>query len=131
MGRADVQAKLAQPRPGGSAAKLGAKNPMFGRPVSEETRRKRSDSLRRSGRENEKNPAWRGDEAGSSAVHMWLRRYYPYSGVCEECGETKRTEWSFQRWPAPYTRDRDDYRELCRPCHMAFDFATGERKGHS
>ncbi len=100
---------------------------MYGKPVSEATRRKRSEALQGK-HAHEQNPAWKGDDASQSAFHAWLRHNYPYTGVCEECGEERRTEWAFLRWPEPYTRDRDDYREMCRSCHTNFDYSTGQRE---
>jgi len=74
-----------------------------------------------------RNPAWKGDGAKHAAVHAWLTRNYEKKNVCEECGKEGRTDWAFQRWPESLTRNRDDYRELCRRCHQAFDVSTGER----
>jgi hypothetical protein len=73
------------------------------------------------------NPVWKGDEAGYSAMHMWARHHFEKNGSCEECGREGRTDWAFQLWPEPLTRERDDYRELCRRCHQAYDVSTGER----
>ena len=55
------------------------------------------------------------------AIHKWLRRHFPKAGVCEECGAEGPTDYAFKKHPEPHTRDRDDYRELCRHCHMVFD----------
>jgi hypothetical protein len=65
---------------------------------------------------------WKGDEASYEAIHMWLSGHFPKSGTCEECGEvTGKTQHAFRRHPEPYTRNRDDYRELCPSCHKLFD----------
>lgn len=71
--------------------------------------------------------SWKGDEATSSALHAWLRRHYPPTGICEECEEDvgthkpTGTHYAFRHHPKPHTRDRDDYRELCPSCHATFD----------
>jgi len=52
---------------------------------------------------------------------MWLIRHYPKSGRCEQCREEGRTQYAFLRHPEKHTRDRDDYIELCDPCHRAMD----------
>lgn len=52
------------------------------------------------------------------ALHMWLNKYHPKAGRCEECGAERPTEWANT---GAYTRRREDYRELCKPCHKAFD----------
>lgn len=61
-------------------------------------------------------------------VHAWLNRHYPKTGVCEDCGKRSKTDYAFLRHPEPYTHERDDYRELCRSCHVTFDFANGQRR---
>ncbi len=91
-----------------------------------ETRIKQKASMagRHVGKEN---PAYRGEKANVSAIHTWLRKRYPLSGVCSRCGGEKWTERAFLRWPKPYTRDPDDYEEMCRSCHTKYDLETGER----
>lgn len=68
-------------------------------------------------------------DAGYSAIHYWIRKYHPKAGRCEECGAEGKTEYAFRFHPEPHTRNRDDYRELCRPCHAVFDAVlhTGPR----
>lgn len=105
-----------------------------GRKQSPETNAKRSAGLKRayaegrhphkidaSGLRGEETSQWRGDEAGYGAVHAWLRKYHPKSGVCEECGEAKRTTYAFKRHPERHTRNRKDYLELCYSCHNRMD----------
>lgn len=51
-------------------------------------------------------------------LHQWMRKHYPLAGRCEECGATdRRTERACVR----PTKDPADWRELCWPCHQAFD----------
>lgn len=73
------------------------------------------------------NSQWKGESATSTRVHDWLRRNYPKSGVCEECGKEGKTDYAFRHHPEKYTRNREDYRELCRPCHLAFDEEVVQR----
>lgn len=54
-------------------------------------------------------------------LHGRLRKAHPPSGVCEECGAEGPTEYAFKRHPESHTDRREDYRELCRECHAAFD----------
>lgn len=63
-------------------------------------------------------------DAKASAVHRWLVVHHPKAGTCEECGREGKTDYAFQRHPEPYTRDREDYRELCRSCHFRLDEPT-------
>jgi hypothetical protein len=78
---------------------------------------------------------WKGEQAGISPLHKWIRKTFTKTGICDLCkrklgtsGRGKGTEWAFLRHPGPYTRRREDYIELCRRCHVRFDFATGHRK---
>jgi hypothetical protein len=70
---------------------------------------------------------WRGDEASYRTIHSWLNRNFPKVGLCEQCGADvggrghAGTHYAFLRHPEPYTRNRDDYRELCPKCHTALD----------
>lgn len=67
--------------------------------------------------------------ASRTSVHNWLRSTFPKTGVCEHCGadvgtaSPTGTQFSFNRHPEPHTRDREDYEELCRPCHVTKDTA--------
>lgn len=66
------------------------------------------------------NPGWRGDEAGYQAIHIYLRRNFPKAGACDGCRERKPTDYALIKGRA-YTRNRDDYRELCKGCHLRYD----------
>lgn len=64
-------------------------------------------------------------EPGYGAIHRILGQRHPKTGVCEECGKAaERTDYAFQRHPEPHTLDREDYRELCQPCHNRLDRAA-------
>lgn len=56
-------------------------------------------------------------------IHKWLRTHHPKANVCEECGKVGRTDYAYLFHPQPHTRDRNDYRELCRKCHRTMDDA--------
>jgi hypothetical protein len=61
---------------------------------------------------------------GYGAIHLWLQKYHPKSGVCEDCGGSggkKGTHYAFLWHPKPHTRERADYMELCPACHIQFD----------
>ncbi len=64
----------------------------------------------------------------SGEIHAWINRRFEKTGLCEDCGKAGKTDWSFQKHPNPYTRNRLDYRELCRSCHTKYDIAIGYRK---
>jgi hypothetical protein len=69
--------------------------------------------------------AWKGDEAGYRVKHAALSRHFPKAGVCEECGKPAVTEYALIHGHA-VSRDRADYRELCKSCHHLYD-TGGER----
>lgn len=90
-----------------------------GKVVSAQTRERLSASTSR-----ENNGHWRGDEASYRALHSYLSRHFPKTGTCEQCGRSgrgRKTEYSLIHGRA-YTRNRDDYRELCPRCHKQYDF---------
>jgi hypothetical protein len=62
-----------------------------------------------------------GNPSGRKAVHNWLNKWHPRKGICTDCGADGQTGYAFLRHPEPYTRNLDDYRELCVPCHRAMD----------
>jgi len=95
---------------------------------SETSRRRYADPEQRAKVSGANNYAWVGEDwASVASVHTVLRRTYPKSGVCDECGKrvgTRRpggTEYAFKYHPQRHTRNREDYRELCPPCHRRFD----------
>lgn len=83
--------------------------------VSAETRAKKGAKLAGAG-----NGSWLGGAAGYGALHTWVRKHNPKTGTCDECRRPTRTEYAIIHG-RPYSRNREDYRELCRPCHMKYD----------
>jgi hypothetical protein len=89
--------------------------PRLGAKLSDETKRK-------IGAANTK------ADPGSAAIHLWLLVKHPKTGVCERCGREARTDHAYKHHPLPYTRNREDYEELCRSCHKLQHYAD---KPHS
>jgi hypothetical protein len=71
-------------------------------------------------------PWFKGDDAGYNALHTYLRKYFPKAGRCEECGRAAPTDYALIKG-REYSRDRNDYRELCRRCHVSYDEIGGSR----
>lgn len=71
------------------------------------------------------NLLWKGDNASYSAIHHFLKRNFPKSGECDECGKIAKTQYALIHGRS-YSREREDYRELCPRCHMQYDHG-GER----
>jgi hypothetical protein len=53
-------------------------------------------------------------------LHRFLRKTYRKNGVCDKCGFFKETEFSLLHGRL-YTKNREDYRELCISCHRKYD----------
>src|SRR3990167_9846133 len=80
-------------------------------------------------RSGPRNYKWKGHNAGYQSIHIWLRRWFPKTGVCEECGRDVGTHGPggthYANTSGEYHRDRADYRELCSSCHKLFDLHRG------
>lgn len=59
-------------------------------------------------------------------LHKKLGALFPKSGECEACGVIAQTDYALIHGRV-YTLNRDDYRELCRRCHVAYDEIGGSR----
>lgn len=70
-------------------------------------------------RKGEKNPVWKGDDVSYSALHKWLNVHKPKPELCEECHKKKATDCA--NISGEYKRNINDYRWMCRKCHMIFD----------
>jgi hypothetical protein len=65
--------------------------------------------------------------AGYRATHTYLCKHFPKSGICDECGKpAARTEYALIKG-REYSRNREDYRELCKLCHNRYDETGGSR----
>jgi len=62
---------------------------------------------------------WKGDQVGYSALHRWIRSHKEKTGVCQWCKHKGTTQ--FANLDGKYSRDVNDYIELCIPCHKYFD----------
>jgi hypothetical protein len=76
--------------------------------------RNRSDSCK-----NELNPRWTGDDISYNGVHLWVRRRKPKPNLCVNCNKAKPKDLA--NISGEYKRDVNDYKWLCRKCHMEED----------
>ena len=77
---------------------------------------------------NENHPAWRGESAGLDAKHLWVRRVFGVENKCEECGTTRtNTIYDWANLDHKYRRVREDWKRLCRGCHMRHDIKFNGR----
>lgn len=98
--------------------RFGEKNSMFGKKQSAEARKK----MRESGKglhTNEKNSMWKGDKVGKAALHDWVKRNKPKPDFCENC--EKVPPYDLANISQEYKRDVNDFKWLCRSCHMKED----------
>jgi len=80
-----------------------------------------------------RNGRWLGDDASLDAIHKYVRKIKGMTGTCERCGKTppSRIEQlpgrrsrvvsgtDLHTTTGEYTRDPDEYEEICRDCHLA------------
>lgn len=70
---------------------------------------------------NENNPAWKGENAGYKALHLWVSYRKKRNNICEKCGTKVSIKYEFANISGRYKRDIDDYMELCKRCHIYYD----------
>lgn len=84
----------------------------IGIPRTEEVRKKIGDANR--------GKYWKGDKAKKVAKHEYLNKYHPRLFICNFCGDIDlRTDYA--NIGHTYSRNKDDYIELCRSCHIKID----------
>lgn len=73
----------------------------------------------------EKNGNWKGDEAGITAIHSWIRSRKIKPDLCEKCGRkpTDKRGLCLHNIPKPktYKRNVDDYVWVCFSCHSKLE----------
>ncbi|MCK9370717.1 hypothetical protein M0R04_12480 [Candidatus Dojkabacteria bacterium] len=67
----------------------------------------------------EKNGNWKGDRVGYKALHSWVRRRLLEPSICESCKLEKSLDLA--NISGEYKRRLDDWRWLCRSCHIKSD----------
>jgi hypothetical protein len=67
----------------------------------------------------EKNPQWKGNEVGYYALHDWIRRRKIKPELCEDC--KNEPPYDLANISGKYLRDINDYKWVCRRCHMLED----------
>ncbi len=89
----------------------------MGRPKgSKDKKRRSSDAQRRWGAKNSK---WKGNKVGRNALHEWIRRHKPKPALCQDCRRFKLLE--IANISGKYKRDINDFKWICRKCHMFSD----------
>lgn len=71
-------------------------------------------------RKGSKHPLWQGDNTSYTSLHSWVRTNYEIPRNCENCNEEKPLDAA--NVSGEYRReDRNDWKFLCRRCHMKSD----------
>jgi hypothetical protein len=65
------------------------------------------------------NGLWKGDNVKYDGVHAWIRRHKLKPLLCEDCKKTPPKDLA--NISGEYKRDLNDYKWLCRRCHMIED----------
>jgi hypothetical protein len=69
---------------------------------------------------------WKGENVGYNSLHKFIRRKYGKPIACENCnkiGCKNGRNWNID-WcniSGVYSRERDDWKGLCRKCHIQHD----------
>jgi hypothetical protein len=118
-----------------------------GLPMSEESRQKLSQGHKAKGIKPNvkfygrgiKNPIWKGDEAGYSALHKWLKYNFGKAVKCEnpECSYPRKSKrgklmvkaftFHWANKSGEYKRDISDWWQLCISCHMQDGISMAHR----
>lgn len=103
-----------------------------GHSVSNETKRKIGGKikLRLTGRVGTETNRWRGEQAGYSAKHMWIKKMLGSPLLCWHCGKTDGTtrNYHWANLSGKYLRDYSDWARLCVSCHKLYDLGKIEVK---
>lgn len=70
-------------------------------------------------KKSEKNPQWKGNKVGYTALHNWIKSRLSKPQLCENC--KKQKPYDLANKSGNYKRDINDWKWLCRRCHMKED----------
>lgn len=62
---------------------------------------------------------WTGDKVSYKGLHLWINKNKPKPLTCENCNQVKRLDAA--NVSGEYKRDINDFKWLCRKCHMIED----------
>lgn len=75
----------------------------------------------------ELNQSWKGNKAGYSAKHKWVKSQLGSSDTCDHCGQKgfkpRQIHWSNK--DHKYNRILSDWQRLCAQCHITYDKENG------
>lgn len=65
------------------------------------------------------NGLWKGNKVKYNALHAWIKRHKPKPKFCEDCGS--KEPFDLANISGEYKRDINDFKWVCRGCHMKED----------
>jgi len=65
------------------------------------------------------NSQWKGDKVSYVNLHTWVKRHKPKPELCENYKKTQ--PYDLANISGDYKRDIDDFKWICRYCHMKED----------
>jgi hypothetical protein len=68
-----------------------------------------------------KNINWKGNKAGYTSIHMWVKLHKGKPYYCEICGTNEKRKYNWANIDHKYKRILKDYISLCIPCHYKYD----------
>lgn len=71
------------------------------------------------GRRGELCPAWKGNNVGMEALHVWVRKRLPKPEFCEICKQVP--PYDLANITGIYNRDLKNWGWFCRRCHLKYD----------
>ena len=92
--------------------------------LSEETKRRMSETLKRDKRTTgEKQWKWKGDKVSYSALHHWVRRHLGTPKHCAICrnDNLRHKQYHWANVSKAYKRELSDWIRLCVKCHSNYD----------
>lgn len=75
------------------------------------------------------NPSWKGDKVGVQQVHTWVEKRLGRPDRCSNCETIGKVDLA--NISQQYKRDLDDWKWLCRRCHMESDGRLEKFLSHS
>lgn len=69
----------------------------------------------------EQNPAWKGDDVGYAALHVWIESRLGRPMICSTCGTLEAARYEWANISREYKRDLADWTRLCARCHRRMD----------
>lgn len=67
----------------------------------------------------EKNRMWKGNSVSIGAIHSWVKQHKKRVKLCQKCHKNK--VYDLANISGKYKRDINDYKWICRSCHMKED----------